>query len=264
MLLNSILPPEVEQRWTQTQVVGLTARPDLTVLPLDGRPAILFLRPAGRNARVPASWSELEPCAGNASRVCWASTHQPVTEVPYVLLAVTVADYRPLADFGVPGFVCTANAVADYAARLERVVREAPLSQQQRDLEARLLESVRLVADAAGGRLGSNEGAASAAFRWARRYVGHGDPYWTRHGVEPAERYEQCFTQTLTQLGSGAVNRWNYFSAAFATAAAWDPPFFRTPAHPTSPGAREREWAAPGALLRPGASGSDGPGPSLR
>jgi hypothetical protein len=221
-LLTSILPPEVEQRWTSTQAIGLTSRPDMAVLPLNGRPAVIFFRPQRGNVRVPTEWSQIEPCAGNASRICWADTRQPVAEVPYIILSVTLEDHRPLRDFGVPDFVCGTAGMQDYAARLERVVREAPLSQQQRDLESRLLEHVRLVADAASGKLGTTTGAAGAAFRWARRYTGQGDAYWTRHGAEPAARYADCFTQLLTGAGSGAVNRWNYFSRAFATAGAWE------------------------------------------
>lgn len=221
-ILSSILPPEVEQRWTSAQVIGLTARPDMAVLPLNGRPAVIFFRPSGGNVRVPTEWTQIEPCAGNAGRVCWADTHQPVEDVPYIVLSVTMEDYRPLRDFGVPDFVCAPAGIAEHVTRLERVVREAPLSQQQRDLEMRLLEHLRLAADAASGRLGTSEGAAGAAFRWARRYTGQGDPYWTRHGQEPAARYAECFTQLLTNAGSGAVNRWGYFSAAFATAGVWD------------------------------------------
>lgn len=221
-LLGSILPPEVEARWTSAQAIGLTARPDMAVLPLNGRPAVLFFRPGGGRVRVPAEWTEIEPCAGNAGRVCWTETGRPVEDVPYIVLSVTMEDYRPLRDFGVPDFVCAPSGLADHVARLERVVREAPLSQQQRDLETRLLEHLRLVADAASGRLGTSEGAAGAAFRWARRYTGQGDPYWTRHGQEPAARYGDCFTQLLTNAGSGAVNRWSYFSTAFATAGVWD------------------------------------------
>lgn len=221
-LLSSILPPEVEQRWTSAQVIGLTSRPDMAVLPLNGRPAVIFFRPGGGGVRVPTEWSQIEPCAGNPGRVCWAETHQPVEDVPYIVLSVTMEDYRPLRDFGVPDFVCAPTGIADHVARLERVVREAPLSQQQRDLESRLLEHLRLVADAAAGRMGTSEGAAGAAFRWARRYTGQGDPYWTAHGQEPAARYGDCFTQLLTNAGSGAVNRWGYFSTAFATAGVWD------------------------------------------
>lgn len=221
-LLASILPPEVEERWTSTQMIGLTSRPDMAVLPLNGRPAVVFFRPSGGKQRVPASWSEIEPCAGVPGRICWADSHRPVADVPYVVLSVTMEDYRPLRDFGVPDFVCSPSGVPEQVERVARVVREAPLSQQQRDLEARLLEHLRLVADAASGRLGTSEGAASTAFRWARRYTGQGDPYWTAHGHEPASRYGECFTQLLTNAGSGAVNRWNYFSAAFATAEVWD------------------------------------------
>ncbi|HEX6038613.1 hypothetical protein [Longimicrobium sp.] len=221
-LLNSILPPEVEQRWTSAQVIGLTSRPDMAVLPLNGRPAVIFFRPSGGNVRVPTEWTQIEPCAGNAGRVCWTESKRPVEDVPYIVLAVTMEDYRPLRDFGVADFVCAPSGLADHVARLERVVREAPLSQQQRDLETRLLEHLRLVADAASGRLGTSEGAAGAAFRWARRYTGQGDPYWTAHGQEPAARYGDCFTQLLTNAGSGAVNRWGYFSTAFATAGVWD------------------------------------------
>jgi hypothetical protein len=221
-LLTSILPPEVEQRWTSTQVIGLTSRPDMAVLPLNGQPAVIFFRPQRGNVRVPTEWSQIEPCTGNASRICWADTRQPVADVPYIILSVTLEDHRPLRDFGVPDFVCGTAGMQDYAARLERVVREAPLSQQQRDLESRLLEHVRLVADAASGKLGTTAGAAGTAFRWARRYTGQGDAYWTRHGAEPAARYADCFTQLLTSAGSGAVNRWNYFSRAFATAGVWE------------------------------------------
>jgi hypothetical protein len=220
-LLGSILPPEVEQRWTSTQVIGLTSRPDMAVLPLNGRPAVIFFRPGGGGVRVPTEWTQIEACAGSPGRVCWADTHQPVEDVPYVMLSVTMEDYRPLRDFGVADFVCAPTGLADYAQRLERVVREAPLSQQQRDLESRLLEHLRLAADAAAGRLGTSEGAAAAAFRWARRYTGQGDAYWARHAQEPAARYAECFTQLLTNAGSGAVNRWGYFSTAFATAGAW-------------------------------------------
>jgi hypothetical protein len=221
-LLGSILPPEVEERWTTSQAIGLTSRPDMAVLPLNGRPAVIFFRPSGGNVRVPTEWAQIEPCAGNAGRICWADSHQPVADVPYVVLSVTMEDYRPLRDFGVPDFVCAPTGIADHVARLERAVREAPLSQQQRDLESRLLEHLRLVADAASGRMGTSEGTAAAAFRWARRYTGQGDPYWTRNGQEPAARYADCFTQLLTNAGSGAVNRWGYFSAAFATAGVWD------------------------------------------
>lgn len=220
-LLGSILPPEVEQRWTSTQVIGLSARPDMAVLPLNGRPAVIFFRPSGGGVRVPTEWSQIEPCSGAPGRICWSDSHQPVEDVPYIVLAVTMEDYRPLRDFGVPDFVCAPTGIAEYAQRVERVVREAPLSQQQRDLESRLLEHLRLVADAAAGRLGTSEGAASAAFRWARRYTGQGDAYWAAHAVEPAARYGECFTQLLTNAGSGAVNRWGYFSTAFATAGAW-------------------------------------------
>lgn len=221
-LLGSILPPEVEQRWTSTQVIGLTSRPDMAVLPLNGRPAVIFFRPSGGGVRVPTDWAQIEPCTGAPGRICWSDTHQPVQDVPYIVLSVTMEDYRPLRDFGVPDFVCAPAAIAAHVQRLEQVVREAPLSQQQRDLESRLLEHLRVAADAAAGRLGTSEGAASAAFRWARRYTGQGDAYWVRHAAEPAARYAECFTQLLTHAGSGAVNRWGYFSAAFATAAAWD------------------------------------------
>ena len=221
-LLGSILPPEVEQAWTSTQSIGLTARPDLTVLPLDGRPAVVFLRPASGNVRVPTDWSEIRPCDGAPGRICWAANGQPVTTVPYIVLAVTVEDYRLLGDFGVPDFVCTPGGIAEHAARVERVVRDAPLSQQQRDLEVRLLEHLRLVADASAGRLASTEGAASAAFRWSRRYQGRGDPYWTARGAEAADRLQRCLDQTVTGLGSAAATRWTHFSAAFATAATWD------------------------------------------
>jgi hypothetical protein len=221
-LLGSILPPEVEERWTTSQAIGLTSRPDMAVLPLNGRPAVIFFRPSGGNLRVPTEWTQIEPCAGNAARICWSDSHQPVADVPYIVLSVTMEDYRPLRDFGVPDFVCAPTGIAEHVQRVERVVREAPLSQQQRDLESRLLEHLRLVADAASGRMGTSEGAAGAAFRWARRYTGQGDPYWTRHGQEPAARYADCFTQLLTNAGSGAVNRWGYFSTAFATAGVWD------------------------------------------
>jgi hypothetical protein len=221
-LLSSILPPEVEQRWTSAQVIGLTSRPDMAVLPLNGRPAVIFFRPSGGNVRVPTDASQIERCAGNAGRICWTETRQPVADVPYIVLSVTMEDYRPLRDFGVPDFVCAPTGIADHVQRVERVVREAPLSQQQRDLEMRLLEHLRLVSDAASGRLGTSTGAASAAFRWARRYTGQGDPYWTSRGQEPAARYADCFTQLMTNAGSGAVNRWGYFSAAFATAGVWD------------------------------------------
>jgi hypothetical protein len=221
-LLGSILPPEVEERWTTSQAIGLTSRPDMAVLPLNGRPAVIFFRPSGGNLRVPTEWSQIEPCAGNAARICWAESHQPVADVPYIVLSVTMEDYRPLRDFGVPDFVCAPTGIAEHVQRVERVVREAPLSQQQRDLESRLLEHLRLAADAASGRMGTSEGAAGAAFRWARRYTGQGDPYWTQNGQEPAARYADCFTQLLTNAGSGAVNRWSYFSTAFATAGVWD------------------------------------------
>lgn len=221
-LLSSILPPEVEERWTTSQAIGLTSRPDMAVLPLNGRPAVIFFRPSGGNVRVPTEWSQIEPCSGAPGRICWAESHQPLTDVPYVVLSVTMEDYRPLRDFGVADFVCVPTAIAEHVQRLERVVREAPLSQQQRDLEMRLLEHLRLVGDAASGRMGTSEGAAGAAFRWARRYTGQGDPYWTRYGQEPAARYADCFTQLLTNAGSGTVNRWGYFSAAFATAGVWD------------------------------------------
>lgn len=221
-LLGSILPPEVEERWTTSQVIGLTSRPDMAVLPLNGRPAVIFFRPSGGRVRVPTEWTQIEPCSGNAGRICWADTHQPVADVPYIVLSVTMEDYRPLRDFAVPDFVCAPSGIAEHVQRVERVVREAPLSQQQRDLESRLLEHLRLVADAASGRMGTSEGAAAAAFRWVRRYTGQGDPYWTRYGQEPAARYADCFTQLMTNAGSGAVNRWGYFSAAFATASVWD------------------------------------------
>jgi hypothetical protein len=222
-LLGSILPPEVEESWTSTQTIGLTQRPDLTVLPLDGRPAAIFFRPpGGGNVRVPADASEVRPCPGATGRMCWTATGEQVSGVPYIVLSVTVEDYRLLRDFGVPDFVCSPPAIAELVGRVERVVRDAPLSQEQRDLESRLLEQLRLVGEAASGRLASTEGAASAAFRWTRRYQGRGDPYWTAHAAETSERYRRCLDQVVTALGPAAATRWTYFSDAFATAAAWD------------------------------------------
>lgn len=219
-LLASFLGPSEQQHpeWKSEKRIGLGPGP-LEVVPLDGRIAILFLRPMRKNLQLPA-YGDLAVCTSSPTEICLRSTGQPYSVLPYLLLRAEVLSYRELNSSGAPVLSCLSTE-----ADAELVVKTAAsvaLTPDQRQLEEILLDRFRLVLAAKKGLLQTDPGAADLAYRWAQRDDGTAaNALWTTNGAGRAMIYDQCFDNAVTNRGLAESRRWKIYRAAFETAANW-------------------------------------------
>lgn len=218
VLASFLLPSEQKNPdWVSETKVGLGPGP-LSVIPLDGRIAAIFLKPRGRSDALPLA-ADITQCTADRARLC-LHNGQVYSALPYLMLSAEILDYLDLTTLGAPALTCTSTN-ADVERRVG-VIRAGQLTTDQRNLEDALTGRFNLILMVASGALQRDSSAAQLAYAWVRRDdVAQVTPLWGKYGAPRAATFDACFDVEITSRGLEESRRWKIYRDAFQAAASW-------------------------------------------